>query len=189
MGMGATRTFLSLNLSEWAAVSVIIGVGVSLLVGSGQLRQVRRIRDEQTRPFIIVDFHFRSILASLSVRNVGQTAAEDVRVFLDQPVSSTVMTDVNWQHSGLFADGVPLFAPGREMRFVLDVMSERIESGLPMTFTGRVEYWRPDHGGRQLVERFSLDLTVFANSQLAPKDLSDLADEVERIRRLLEDRK
>ncbi len=36
------------------------------------------------------------------------------------------------------------------------------------------------------IEPFTLDLSVFEESTLAPKDPSDLADEIEKIRKLLE---
>ncbi len=134
----AARTFLSYNANEWSAIGVwatgLATVGL-LFYAARQLTEARRLRDDQTRPFLVVDFSFRSILVSIRVSNTGTTAAKDARVVLDAPVESTAAT-VRWQGSGLFGSGLPQFAPGRHLDFALDSFPRRRDSRLPMVFTG-----------------------------------------------------
>ena len=188
----AEPTFLRLRADAWGAILTALLLGFAAF----QLRHARRVKDdqtaeararldEQTRPYVIVDFHFRSALISLSVTNIGQTAASDVRIRLRDRVESAVMPDVAWQDSGLFVDRTAQFAPGREMRFVLDIFHERVAKGLPMSMSGTVEYWRFDRRGAKITEPFEIDLSCYNDSLLPPKDLSDLADEVGKIRELM----
>jgi hypothetical protein len=187
LSLVAERSFLWWRTAEWEAVGVwitgIVTIGL-LIYAVLQLREARGVRDDQTRPYIVVDFHFKSVMVALSVKNIGQTAARNVRVKLDEPVTSAVMPSIEWQESGLFKDGVSMFAPGREMRFALDVMSERRERGLPMTISGAVEYSRY-HGGRSWTEPFVIDLFAYGEALMAPKDVAWIGDEMERIRKIL----
>jgi hypothetical protein len=103
----AERTFLWWRTAEWEAAGVwltgIVTIGL-LIYAVRQLRDARKVRDDQTRPYIVVDFHFKSIMVALSIKNIGQTPAKDVRVTLDRPVTSAVMPKVDWQESGIFTE-------------------------------------------------------------------------------------
>lgn len=115
LSIAAERSFLWWRTAEWEAVGVwltgIVTIGL-LIYAVMQLHEARGVRDDQTRPYIVVDFHFKSVMVALSVKNIGQTPAKNVRVRLDKPVTSAVMPSVEWQESGLFKDGVSMFAPG-----------------------------------------------------------------------------
>jgi hypothetical protein len=184
----AERSFLWWRTAEWEALGVwltgIVTIGL-LIYAVMQLREARGVRSDQTRPYVVVDFHFKSVMVALSVKNVGQTPAKNVRVKLDEPVTSAVMPSVEWQESGLFKDGVSMFAPGREMRFALDVMSKRRERGLPMTISGAIEYGRYQGEGGPWVEPFVIDLFAYGDALMAPKDVAWIGDEMERIRKIL----
>jgi hypothetical protein len=151
-----------------------------------QIRDGRKQREDQTRPFIIVDFDFRSSVVSLAVRNIGPSAASDVRVALDARIERSNGAAVNWQTTGLFSDGVPLFAPGRLMRFFLDEFQHRFDKQLPMQFSGVVEYKGPHGKGQPYREPFTLDLSVYETAQISAKEIADIGDELEKIRKLME---
>lgn len=187
----AERSFLWWRTTEWEAVGVWITglVTVGLLVYAAvQIHDARGVREDDTRPYIIVDFHFKSVMLSLSVKNIGQSPAKDVLVTLDKPITSAVMPSVEWQNSGLFKDGVSMFAPGREMRFAVDVMSDRQGAGLPTTISGTVSYSRyHNHKGDPWTEPFAIDLFAFGDALMAPKDIAWIGDEMEKIRKILAD--
>jgi hypothetical protein len=185
------RTFLWWRTSEWESAGVwatgLLTIGL-LIYAALQLRHSQQVRDDQSRPYIVVDFHFRSVMVALTVRNIGQTAARDVRVRLAQPLTSAAATDrsLPWQSQGLFGpEGVSLFAPGREMRFLIDAFHERYEANLPTSISGTVEYKRL-RGDEVLSEPFTIDMGPYAMAMMAPKDVADLGDEVERIRKVFE---
>lgn len=185
------RTFLWWRTSEWESAGVwitgLLTIGL-LIYASLQLRHSRQVRDDQTRPYIIVDFYFRSVMVALSVRNIGQTAARDVRVKLANVLTSAAATDstLPWQTQGLFgSEGVALFAPGREMRFLLDAFDKRYEAKLPTSISGTVEYKRA-HGDEVLSEPFTIDMTPYALALMTPKDIADIGDEAEKLRKAFE---
>jgi hypothetical protein len=185
------RDFLWWRTSEWESAGVwatgLFTIGL-LIYAALQLRHSQQVRDDQSRPHIVVDFHFRSVLVALSVRNIGQTAARDVRVRLAEPLTSAAATDpaLPWQTHGLFGtEGVSLFAPGREMRFLIDTFDKRYEAKLPMSISGTVEYKRA-RGDEVMCESFTIDMTPYALALVAPKDIADIGDEAEKIRKLLE---
>ena len=185
------RTLLWWRTSEWESAGVwvtgLLTVGL-LIYAALQLRHSRQVRDDQSRPYIVVDFHFRSVLVALTVRNIGQTAARDVRVRLAQPLTSAAATDPSlpWQSEGLFGpEGVSLFAPGREMRFLIDAFHKRYEAKLPASISGTVEYKRP-RGDEVLSEPFTIDMGPYALALMAPKDVADIGDEIEKIRKVFE---
>ena len=189
-GLLAERTLLWWRTSEWEAVGVwvtgLLTVGL-LVYAARQLHESRELRDEQSRPYVIVDFHFKSIMISLSVKNIGQTPAKDLRVHLDDRLTSAVMPSVEWQDSGLFADGVSTFAPGREMRFALDTFPSRVEARLPMSLSGRLEYRRFDDDAQAnpIVEWFRIDMSAYSEALLPPKTIAEVGDELETIRKIL----
>lgn len=188
MTMVAEQTFLNLRAEWWSVIGVwftgVITVALALFAWR-QISQNRQQRDDQTRPFVIVDFHFRNLLVSLSVSNIGRTAATDVRVQLDEEIVSAAEL-ASWQRSGPFGEGVSLFAPGREMRFPMDMYSDRATAKLPMRFSGTVRYRRARREGEEICEDFVLDLSAYAESLLAPKDLHDLVTELESFRKSTE---
>lgn len=53
-----------------------------------QVHQGRQVREDQTRPYVIVDFEFRGMLVLVSVRNLGATPAANVRIAFDRPLES-----------------------------------------------------------------------------------------------------
>ena len=87
----AERSFVWVRTSEWEAIGVwitgLLTIGL-LSYAALQLRHAREVRDDQTRPYIIVDFSFRSVLVELSVKNIGQTPARNVRVKLADELTS-----------------------------------------------------------------------------------------------------
>jgi hypothetical protein len=55
--------------AAWATVAVYIGLGIFAWI---QVLQARRLREEQARPFVIVDFE-PGFLVYLTVANLGRT--------------------------------------------------------------------------------------------------------------------
>ena len=67
-GVLAEPTFLGVRADEWSALGVwftgLVTLGL-LLYAARQLHQASQMRDEQSRPYVVVDFHGRSIMISL----------------------------------------------------------------------------------------------------------------------------
>lgn len=190
MKIYAAGTLLGLDAGEWAAIGTwftgLITVGL-LVYAIVQIRDGRKLREDETRPFMVVDFDLRnSGLVSLDVQNIGKSAAAAVRVLLDEPIVSA-KAKVDWQTNGLFKEGVPLFAPGRRMTYVIDIFHKRVEAQLPSRVSGVIEYQRAHGRTGTFREPFMIDLSAYGGALLPRKDLADLADEVQKIRKLMED--
>lgn len=82
----------------------------------------------------------------------------------------------------LIRGGIPSLAPAQEIAIHFDSAIDRFESALPLTYTGRVRY--TDYRGKQLAtEEFVLDLEAYRDTAVPPRDLSDLVDDIEKIRK------
>lgn len=189
--MLAETTFIGWRADEWEAIGTwmaAVVTGVGLWFAGRQVREASRAADEQarqafaqTRPYIILEPSFDSVLALLKVRNVGQTPALDVDISLDSPVTSTSPFLVDWQSVGLFQNGTPFFGPGQEFTYILDSMPARLDSDLPMTITGTVEYGPPDLGGARHRERFVIDLGAYDATRLYRNYQAEIADHLREI--------
>jgi hypothetical protein len=73
-------------LAEWCALGLAVAVGV---VALGQLLEARRLRNDQTRPYVVA-FAEPSPAAfaviDLVIKNFGRTAARDVQVQFEPTV-------------------------------------------------------------------------------------------------------
>jgi hypothetical protein len=184
----ADRTFLGWRADTWSAFGVWMTIVVYVALAwfaYKQLKEARRLRIEQTRPFVIVDVAFRSVLIQLSVRNIGRTAAKDLSVGFDESLTSS-LGDLDWQHSVAFTSGIPLMAPGRELRFLLDSYPGRLDESHPMLIRGSVTYSGPvDHKRPRYCEPFVIDLSTYEGALLPDKGTQELVDEVENVRKEL----
>lgn len=72
--------------AAWATVAVYVVLGIFAWI---QVLQARRLREEQARPFVIVDFE-PGFLVYLTVENIGRTMARDVSIRFDKPLESTL---------------------------------------------------------------------------------------------------
>jgi hypothetical protein len=116
------------------------------------------------------------------VKNIGRTVARNVQISFDKPLESAQWKERGFQEVAMFRDGLANLAPNQHIRVHFDVFPQRIETGLPMAYAATVQY--DDQNGRRLpAETFVLDLATFADTAQTPKDLHDLVDEMERIRR------
>jgi hypothetical protein len=71
--------------AAWATVAIYLPLGIFAWI---QVLQARKLREEQARPFVIVDFE-AGFLVYLTVENTGRTMARDVPIQFDKPLEST----------------------------------------------------------------------------------------------------
>jgi hypothetical protein len=167
--------------AAWATVAVYIVLGIFAWI---QVLQARRLREEQARPFVIVDFE-PGFLVYLTVENIGRTMARDVSIRFDKPLESTLSGPREIDESPLLRKPIPTLPPGRKIRVLFDQYAARLEATLPLTYDVTLRYKGPF--GRKVWEHpYRLDLGIYLGSQEAPKGLPELVAEVEKIRKELE---
>jgi hypothetical protein len=174
------------SAEEWAALASWLTFGVllvSLVFAARQVLEAVRLREAQTRPFVVVDFDVEGILLNLTIENTGSLAAREVRLVFEPPMQSA--HDDPWppEESTLISRGIPTIPPGKRFSFFLDSIPYRIEQELPMTYTARVSY-RADGRKRPFEDAYTLDLSFLLGlGEIHRNSLHDVAQTLEEIQK------
>lgn len=200
VGTIAAQTFLSLTASEWTAIGAVVSalatVGLlsfarsqlkgTLALGRENQRLQQALLKAQTRPYVVANLESRSVLAILSIQNLGNTPAFKVTVSLDKRFRSAAIPDADWQDSPLFSDGIPMMAPSYKLRFALDSLPARKETDLEPVVSGTISYLDAD--GHQFAdERFVIDLNAAGKGLRPDKTMHDLVVQVEALNASVKD--
>jgi len=102
--------------AAWATVTIYIVLGIFAWL---QVLQARKLRKEQARPFVVVDFEV-GFLAYLTVENIGRTMARDVTIRFDKPLESTLSRPREIDETPLFREPIPTLPPGKKIRVLFD---------------------------------------------------------------------
>jgi hypothetical protein len=167
------------EVAAWAACATVAIYIVIGLFAWRQVREARRLREEQARPFVIVDFE-PGWLVYLTVENLGRTMARDVIIHFDKPLTSSLQGR-ELGESPLFREPIPALPPGKKIRVLFDQVNDRAEAKLPLTYDVEVRYRGPK-GGKAWQETYRLDLGMYLGSALPPKGIPELVAEMEKMR-------
>jgi hypothetical protein len=104
----------------------ILGAQLLVLTGAAfvawrQVAEARRLREEQNRPFVVIDFERQETTKTifLTISNIGTSLARDVR-FDITPALRAAMTLVPFSDIKVLSDGISTLAPGKVIRTVFD---------------------------------------------------------------------
>jgi hypothetical protein len=172
----------AINAASWTA----IGTGATCLVLLAtliyvvrQLNEARELRREQFRPWVTVSFHFRSNIAFIKIKNLGNTAARDVALRFDPELVTTRREGIG--KVPMLDEKTPVLVPGDERLLLLDSVPARLESDLPSRHTAHISY--SDHLGEALpAEEFVLDFSLLDGTRILDKGLHNLVEEVNKLR-------
>ena len=92
---------------------------------------------------MILDVEFEDGVFFISLRNIGSHPALEVRTTLDPPVSGLGGTQ-KLAELPLFR-GIPFFAPGKQIKFLLDSSAQYFSRGEPIRFAAHLA-WSNDKG-------------------------------------------
>jgi hypothetical protein len=175
----ARSTYLSpgeWTTADWAGLTfgVLLAAAVVALL---QTLESRKLRQQQIRPFVVVDFAALHTVIELTITNVGKTLARDVQFEFnpqlltthDQTRGTGPVKDLN-----VFTKGIPSLAPGKEIRLFFDQFPARIEARLPLRYDALVTYKGPT-GRKRHKDRSVLDLEVYLGTGgITRHDLHDV---------------
>lgn len=152
----------------WTDVAQVVLVGLQLVllgiaafVATRQVREARRLREDQARPFIVADFDVRDHLIFLTVSNVGTSLAREVRFDIEPELRSTI-EEVPPGDLKMFREGIPTLAPGKEMRTLFDTFIQREQVGLEDEYRFVIRY-SDDRENREFEEELVLDIGLYRN--------------------------
>jgi hypothetical protein len=166
-------------IGTWATGAVLLATLVYVV---GQLREARQLRREQFRPWVTVSFHFRSNVAFIKIKNLGNTAARNVSLEFDPELVTTRSESLG--EIPMLTEETPVLVPGDERLVLLDSVPARLQSELPQRHTVHVAY--SDHRGEALEpEDFVLDFRLLDGTKILDKGIHDLVEEAIRIRKAI----
>lgn len=179
----------SWGAAEWGAFgqvgALVVAVVAGILVWL-QVRQGQRVREDQTRPYVVVDFEFRGMLVMLSVSNIGSTPATAVRVSFDKPLQ-TPTTSLSSERFSLFDSPISMLAPGRRISVYFGMGPDffKEDTNVPTQYTAQVTY--KDLEGRRPYDDppMVLDLAPFKWSAVDRDDLHDIAQRIKGIEQVM----
>lgn len=175
-------------LAAWTTALILVVTARNAL---SQVREARRLREEQSRPFVTIDFEVPSAsLVNLVIQNVGKTVARDVTFEFDQAPQRALERDraeggTTFAESLLLTRGIPSLPPGKVVTTFFDSFLQRKEEEFPDSYTVTVRY--SDHALKQTFEDvYVLDLGFYRGlAFLTTHGVHDLVKEVEKVRKEL----
>lgn len=155
--------------SGWQAIwtfFISLVAAIAAPIALAQLSAHHEAQIEQSRPYVIVDFSFRSILMSIEVKNTGKTPAKDIYLTWDVEPRPIGAHDNQVLKRNLVDEMIPFLAPGRSIRYNIgrapdywkaNTLPKRFEVGASYTDTRGTEFG----SGEQMV----LDLAQWADAR------------------------
>jgi hypothetical protein len=138
---------------EWSPLGQVVTAGVALIVApfaAWQVFEARRTREEQARPFVVVDIQPSKVwsnILNLVIENVGTTLARDVKIEFAPEIDTTQSkTGYDLANSVLLRQGIPTLPPRRRIDVLFDLSHERANTNLSMRYDVTVEH--KNHRGK-----------------------------------------
>ena len=160
--MAPALAFDGWTANDWTALGTCayaLIAGIAAVVVYFQVREARRTREDQARPFVIVDIQPSPVwwnIFNLVIENVGTTLARDVAISFT-PELSTSQKDYDLANSALIKEGIPSLPPRRRIQVLFDVSHERKKTDLPMRYEAEVSF-KDARGRQQESLRYVIDL-------------------------------
>lgn len=176
-------------VAAWTTATV---AALAALFARRQVQEVRKTREEQAQPFIVVDFEpseVSSKLMNLVIRNSGQTLAKKVTITFNPPLQTTLSkhgAGFSLADSWLITGGIPAMPPRREYSMLFEDMTDRYTSDLPRKYSVSVAY--TDSRDRPYSLTYPLDLGIYYGAgqveayglHHAAKALRDIRDQTKK---------
>jgi hypothetical protein len=169
----------------WVMVGAVAGAAsavvifAAVLVARSQLREAQALRENQIRPFVVIEFHPEpTSVIYLRISNLGSTMARDVRFSVKPPLETTHEAQWHIMDLQLFQSGIRSLAPGRVIEFFFDTWIGR------NTMNGRheVTITYRGQGDRIYTDVLDLDLGVFVGMHFIRRyGLHDIHKQLEEI--------
>lgn len=167
----------------WVLVAQLVILSVAAVVAWWQVGEARRLREQQSRPFVVIDFEVDGVLIFLVISNLGTTLARDVRFTIDPPLTSAIenrLSDLK-----ILQEGAPTLAPGKVIRTLFDTGIQRKPENLPDTYRVVARYADQERR-RTFEETMDLDLGIYWNlSTIERKEVHDIHKTLVEIRDVL----
>jgi hypothetical protein len=173
-----------LRINEVASPIASLAIAVAAIIGLFQLREARKLRLDQVRPFVVVNFS-PSVLIKFEVSNIGPVPAKHVKISTEPELDGKD----DLFHPSLISvlnDGLPVLMPRQTLKFNFDQSSNRFNSKPPKVnrYEVKVNYWDIDLK-REFNDRYVLDLGSFEGVSIVPEGIESVASTLDHIKIIL----
>lgn len=169
---------------DYSAAAAVLGLMVAVVVATFaalQVLQARTLREEQARPYIIVDFEFRRYLVQIAISNIGATPARNVLVRFDRPLQAVSDNRMNINEASIFTAPIPMMAPGRKILVPFDSATALYGAkDIPLAYTATVTFL--DHRGKPQTDEYPLDLRSYLNTTVPPDGIPEVSGHLKDLR-------
>jgi hypothetical protein len=180
--------------SDWQAIwayCTFIVAGMTAFFALAQLSAHHEAQREQSRPYVIVDFAFRSTLLSFEVKNIGQTPSKDISLAWDLNPRSTDKDRDQVLKRNLVEAKIPFLAPGRAIRYFIDIASVYWnDESMPKRFEVVASYVdaraNPFGAGEELILDFSQWADALVDTDYDNKNWNELKRQAESQKKMVD---
>lgn len=185
------------DAEQWGAFGQVGALIIASIAGGLvwlQVRQGRQVREDQSRPYVVVDFEFRGMLIMLTVSNIGSTPATDIQIHFDKPLASPT-EGLNANRFAIFSEPIPMLAPGRKINVYFGKGPDFFPSdgeGVALRYVVRVKYRPQEHHRRGMRKQrqfedppLVLDLQPFRYAAVDRDDLHQIYQNLKEIKQLM----
>lgn len=172
--------------ADWAGLTFLVLV-IAAAVALWQVHEARRLREEQAKPFVVVDFEVEQGGAQqiyVVISNIGRTMAEDVRLTFEPEFTSSFDSDENVvspRELKPMREGIPSLPPQKRISLLVDVFTARDAKIYPDLYRVQVTFKAPALR-REERTGFVLDLGVYRNVlHLMRRDVHDVHERLEEL--------
>jgi hypothetical protein len=175
------------DVAQVALVAGQLGVlVVAAIFAWRQVKEARVLREEQNRPFVVVDFDCeQGYMMYLEVVNMGTSLARDVSIEIDPPLESAI--DIEVGKLKMLNEGIATLAPGKRYRTFFDMGFRRAEAehDYTMNHTAQVRY-KDEKGKRTFDETLNLDMDQYMHmNTITRRGIHDVHKQLEAIQKTL----
>lgn len=172
----------------WTALAACVTAAVAVIaavIGRGQLREARTLREAQAQPQVVVyldESGNHPTQIDLVIKNFGATAATDVRVTFSDSLESA-----NLKRPIKVPALIPVLVPGQDWRAYWDFTEARVKAKLPTHYTATVEFNTAVRREKPYAYTFDVDWQpVIDRGFINVYTMHDLAESIDRIRTRLD---
>jgi hypothetical protein len=171
------------QLIAWSTLASAIIVAIAAAFAWWQLHVARRVRGEETRPYVIIDVETRNDhLIWIVIHNSGLTPAHNLSFEFNPPLQSTM--DANREmrsRADFMAQTWPILPPGKRIETIFDSTVDLFKSGLPTRYEVTAHY--TDAQRKRCQDKpLTLDIGIYrGRAYIGVKTLTQLTEAVESI--------
>lgn len=129
---------------EWAALFAGLTLVAAVIAAAIALRQLRahfEAERARSRPYVLVDYTFKSILMQVEIKNIGATAAANIELRVSPPFESGLNEQAKTLNSVFSeAETISMLAPGRRILYSFDRAPDYHAAKRPQRYTVTATY-------------------------------------------------